>query len=1041
MGVIKWSRKNAAALVSALGGESVKALLEYCEEHAGDAASKAVAGGVIGAAAGPLGMIGGVAAGLIASIGANLISDGLVRDREKRDAHLKFLTNEHVARLQALAVEETLLAFAKECKRTKSRERWAERIEEVAGQAETWWLNAVNDPNTRDIEPFLETAVVGELTLHLTRAQQQPIAVGLWKSLLASENIGLGRRNELPELALDAAAAYLGEHYTEQWKNTLKHDFATDGHAYAAVSLHFFAEILAGVQQNSTDLKEVNGGVEEVKRMVGELNLAATALQTVSDLSTDLRNTVKDAKALLTTVSKQLAEIKELLTVQTQVITTHTSAEVDRAIAAIADPKHVRDMLRRTAVEKYEARLKEIDAITDWQERERLRSAEVQLMASRMAHVDLLITDIIKADEGGGLSPIGHEMNRILNEQGTDAALAYLRHCDQGLMQDARLLKRTRELADELFLRELRRTLQPKLNAARLLEIRGDLDGACDQYGEIHELEPTWMEMRKAYFWALVLKADDLELHGTVPQRHKKLELAHELAKESNAMRPDDPHAQRDLSISYDRLGYLLRQEGKVGEARNAYEEGLAIRRKLADKDPQNAQIQRDLSYSYERLGDLLLREGTLAQARKALEEDLRISKTLADKDPTNTQAQRDLSISLNKLGDLLVSEGKLPEARRVLEEDLRISKVLAEKDPNNALAQRDLSISFNKLGDLLMREGELPQAHTAFETGLRIRKTLAEKDPTSTQTQRDLSYSYERLGDLLMREGELSRARENFDYSLRIRMNLAERDSKNVQAQRDLAISFNNLGDLLMNEEELPQARKAYEDGLRIIKTLAEMEPTNAQTQRDLSISFIKLGALLLREGELPRARKAFEDSLRISKDLAEKDTNNALVQRDLSISFDLLGALLVQQSELPQARRAFEEGIRIRETLTDRDPTNSLVRRDLLVSYYNLGSLLVSEGELPQARKALENGLYISKVLAEKYPTNVQAQSDLSYGYFQLSNILAEQGELDEAWSMAEASLKVDDRLSALDPNNVVWREGLYARRAWLEKLKGGL
>jgi hypothetical protein len=83
MGVVDWSKKNAAALITALGGESVKALVEYCKESAGEVASKAIAGGVIGAAAGPLGMIGGVAAGMAASIGANLISDGLVRDREK----------------------------------------------------------------------------------------------------------------------------------------------------------------------------------------------------------------------------------------------------------------------------------------------------------------------------------------------------------------------------------------------------------------------------------------------------------------------------------------------------------------------------------------------------------------------------------------------------------------------------------------------------------------------------------------------------------------------------------------------------------------------------------------------------------------------------------------------------------------------------------------------------------------------------------------------------------------------------------------------
>ena len=70
----------------------------------------------------------------------------------------------------------------------------------------------------------------------------------------------------------------------------------------------------------------------------------------------------------------------------------------------------------------------------------------------------------------------------------------------------------------------------------------------------------------------------------------------------------------------------------------------------MAEKDPSNAQAQRDLSISFNKLGDHLVREGELPQARKLFEDCLRIRKTLAEKDPSNAEAQRDLAWSHWKL-------------------------------------------------------------------------------------------------------------------------------------------------------------------------------------------------------------------------------------------------------------------------------------------------------------------------------------------------------------------------------------------------------
>ncbi|MGA8169587.1 MAG: hypothetical protein WB816_01925, partial [Methylocystis sp.] len=79
-------------------------------------------------------------------------------------------------------------------------------------------------------------------------------------------------------------------------------------------------------------------------------------------------------------------------------------------------------------------------------------------------------------------------------------------------------------------------------------------------------------------------------------------------------------------------------------------EKGLTVRKRLAEVDPGNAGFQRDLSVSYERLGDLAVAAGDGKAARDYFEKGLTVRKRLAEGDPGNAWYQRDLIISFVKL-------------------------------------------------------------------------------------------------------------------------------------------------------------------------------------------------------------------------------------------------------------------------------------------------------------------------------------------------------------------------------------------------------
>ena len=81
----------------------------------------------------------------------------------------------------------------------------------------------------------------------------------------------------------------------------------------------------------------------------------------------------------------------------------------------------------------------------------------------------------------------------------------------------------------------------------------------------------------------------------------------------------------------------MLMAQGKLEEALKAYRDSLAIRERLAAADPSNTQWQRDLSVSYNRVGDVLKAQGKLEEALKAYRDSLAIIERLAAADPSNT--------------------------------------------------------------------------------------------------------------------------------------------------------------------------------------------------------------------------------------------------------------------------------------------------------------------------------------------------------------------------------------------------------------------
>lgn len=184
------------------------------------------------------------------------------------------------------------------------------------------------------------------------------------------------------------------------------------------------------------------------------------------------------------------------------------------------------------------------------------------------------------------------------------------------------------------------RLAQRAFDLAEVAELRFEHEKALARYQEVTQLQvdhitawwnlaelakklgknkqalDAWQGMQKAAQMqqqerelaaALLGKADSLKILGENKTAQDNYLQAHKLLVELQQVEPNNVEKQRDLSVSYDRLGAIYEANGDRGAALKAYQDSLAIRNKLVEMDINNVQWQTDMVVSYVRLAGVEL--------------------------------------------------------------------------------------------------------------------------------------------------------------------------------------------------------------------------------------------------------------------------------------------------------------------------------------------------------------------------------------------------------------------------------------------------
>ncbi|MEZ5940621.1 MAG: tetratricopeptide repeat protein [Planctomycetaceae bacterium] len=456
------------------------------------------------------------------------------------------------------------------------------------------------------------------------------------------------------------------------------------------------------------------------------------------------------------------------------------NAKLQQLAEQLDNPDDLRAAFTRTITRVYDEAIAAADLLPGWREREQAKEQATTQRDQHLARVDEWINSILVEIRSGKASPEYLEMLRIFNSEGTEEAIAYILSRKQSLLE--------RFDRDQQASRE--RNLLPLLEAVRKQVLVADYAAAHDLCEELLERDPAWAHALHEQFWIITELGDRALKYETVSVAEQKLQQAERLALRLVNLPTVHPQAQRDLSVSHNKLGDVLRQMGQPQAALEHYEAGLKIREQLAAADERDAQAQRDLSISHNKLGNVLLQMGQPQAAFEHYEADLKISQQLAAADERDAQAQRDLSVSHNKLGDVLLQVGQPQAALQHYEECHEVLTKLAAADERDAQAQRDLSVSHDRLGDALRQMGQPQAALEHYEEGLKIREQLAAADERDAQAQRDLSISHNKLGDVLLQMGQPQAALEHYVECHEVLTKLAAADERDAQAQRSVGLT-----------------------------------------------------------------------------------------------------------------------------------------------------------------------------------------------------------------------------------------------------------
>ncbi len=366
--------------------------------------------------------------------------------------------------------------------------------------------------------------------------------------------------------------------------------------------------------------------------------------------------------------------------------------------------------------------------------------------------------------------------------------------------------------------------------------VQGDLSAALAGYremlGRAEQLlmaNPTSAEVVHAVFSIRSELAGITEKRGDLPAALAEYRATLDLAIQ-HAKLGGSTGAQKDLLNAHAHVGRLLDLAnndvvGAIAEHRLA----LAIGERLSAEDPKNPHWLRDVALSHDEVGMLLRAQKDLPGALAEFQAGLVAADRAVAVDPTNTDSLTVRATVGEKVGIALLEHHDLPAARAAFEACNAVYRDLSLRDETNLDVLHGHSMIENKLGDVHLAERDTEAAIASYRSALEIRERLVAKDPSNVSWRRNLFYSHYKLAGAYRAVADRANVIAALRAALAIADVTAAAHPTNTHFADDAAETHGELGDALDQAGDHASAQAEYRRALEIARAAAAQPSADA--------------------------------------------------------------------------------------------------------------------------------------------------------------------------------------------------------------------
>lgn len=496
---------------------------------------------------------------------------------------------------------------------------------------------------------------------------------------------------------------------------------------------------------------------------------------------------------------------------------------------------------------------------------------------------------------------------------------------------------------------------------------------------------------------------------GMLEERRELLQEALAIYQEFLAQRRHDKKVRLETVRANLRVGQILLLQGRLKQARVAYEESMRVAIRGARQPGANKtdyDIQR--AVASHNLGMIAFAMGKSRDAGKHYVRSLAIVASLPKGKQRALEVRRIVPAGHNNLGNVVYQRGDFRSAVRHYRKAIDGFSELVKDYPRVPSHRVGLATAHCSYARYCSSNGRTAESGVHYGKALKIQKELAERLPRVPKFRRALARTYGSLGDTQRKLRQLEQSRNSFRNAIALQSKLTRHYSEVPDFSIEVARVHNTYSFLLKRLGDLDQAIRHSRKALDIRLRLAADHPNLPRFQLGAAGNRRHLANLLVK-AKVDEADSQFAQSIDALQPLAKAYPKLPMYRAELAESYLDLGRFQRAAKKYQQSERNLRAAIRILRRLTTDKRALPRYRTLLVKSRWHLAMVFSSRREIESATELFATNVDDMRKLVKEFPQVESHRHDLCGCLYNLALMQLRRRHLPEAESLIRENLTV--------------------------------